>query len=431
MNTPLFAASHASTPLLPALRGIIAIIGGFEVGYDPKEYRKLPQIHELPYPPLDIGDFDTITLSCQEVPTIHIIYSFLTYSYNPGGVAEHLWELLIRDEAIKQLLDGLLAVDIVSVYTLDSTKGIYHGIKNSITLTPHRKGSWEHIAQALARSTPFQHLIQSFSRSYLENLLIPFMTRQPPPPISPITTGHIQSAYKGLLTTRDGHRTVVGGVWDYNRPDGLIINDIERQEEVEEDYVVPTHVIPYFAGGGNLNPKLRYYMQRFCGGDVGDEILMESLDEVNSPRNGLLLTPELYTSFRKLRWCIEVEEAKPCKGLWPGSGYSNEEDVDRKCTYKLRLLTRAKSGGLHLHNDKDVLHFGESYDGMPSPRPLYCNVHASMAKVLRASGAGGAVEAILRNEQTLKEEASTGANWGDLGRDYLVRRLSAISDDGI
>ncbi|KAK6358673.1 hypothetical protein TWF730_007996 [Orbilia blumenaviensis] len=460
MDTPTFATSSAPTPLVVALRGITAIIGGFEIGNDPKEYQRLPQHHEHPYPPLDLGEFDFINFSLQEISTIHLAHSLLTYAYDPDSIANHLWDLLRRNEKTIQILDDLVSSTSSPLYNPNGPLGI------DIILAPTQNHTWEHISYTLSHCNSFRYSIHSFSKSYLDNLIIPFMTPQPPPPFSPETSSNIQSAFKSLLLARDGHRTIIGGVWNYNRPD-ILTNDIERQElDIHEDYVVPTHLIPYFfastsrssLGGvstipgiisvgttgwiwGNqysANAKLKYYMQKFCGIDAAEDVMMEDVDVVNNPSNGIILTPQLYLSFRNLKWCIEAE---PWDST-PGPGFPRNEvninidgcqEEDRcRYVYRIRLLTNTQFPGSIQHEDGDVLHFGscDVFAQIPVPKPRLCNVHASIAKVLRASGAGGAMEAILRNEQTLKEDASTGANWGDLGRDYLMRRLSAISDEG-
>ncbi|KAK6544156.1 hypothetical protein TWF694_000863 [Orbilia ellipsospora] len=437
MNTPSFAISTAPIPLFLALRGISAIIGGFEMGYDIKKYRKLPHIREEPYPTLDLGEYQAINLSSQEVSTIALTHSLLTYSYDPESIASHLWELLQRDEHANRIIHALMTVTEIPI---SSTR-------SRVILTPLQRYTWERIAQALVHSTHFKKTIQSFSKSYLENLILPFMTPQVPPPISPATSGMIQSALKDVLLSRDGHKTVVGGIWNYDRPGDIVTNDIERQEEVQEDYFVPAHIIPYFfastsrsslgsqeeawTNDSTASEKLRYYMQKFCGEQVAESVLTEDLEAVNHPMNGILLTPELYTSFRRLRWCIEAEPIWDTVSASDSTGNDSSSEEESGSVYRLRLLTKIPISGMNIQLDEDVLRFrgSDMFDRVPAPNPLYCNVHASIAKVLRASGGGGAVEAVLRNEQMLKEEASTGANWGYLGRDYLVRRLSAISEE--
>ncbi|TGJ75108.1 hypothetical protein EYR41_002056 [Orbilia oligospora] len=460
VNTQVFATSSASVPLVLALRGITAIIGGFELDLDQKSYQKLAQHHELPYPPLDLGEFEVINLSLQEIPTIHLTYSLLTYAYDPDAITNHLWDLLRRNESTLQILDELISSTTSPLYNPHGPLGL------DIILTPSQNHTWEHITYILSGCNAFRSSLHSFSKSYLDNLIIPFMTPQPPPPFSPETSSNIQSAFKSLLLARDGHRTIIGGVWNYDRPDDILTNDIEHQEDVHEDYIVPTHLIPYFfastsrssIGGtstvpgtisvgttgwiwGNqysANAKLKYYMQKFCGVDVAEDVMMEDVDVVNNPSNGIILTPQLYHSFRNLKWCIEAEpwDSTPSPGF-PRNDVSinidGGQDEDRcRYVYRIRLFTKAQIPGSIHHEDGDVLHFGscDVFAQIPVPKPRLCNVHASIAKVLRASGAGGAMEAILRNEQSLKEDASTGANWGDLGRDYLMRRLSAISDEG-
>ncbi|KAF3911692.1 hypothetical protein AA313_de0203745 [Arthrobotrys entomopaga] len=437
MNTPSFAVSTTPTPVHLALRGITAIIGGFEIGYDTKRYRKLPHLREEPYPTLNLGEHQAINLSSQEVSTIALTHSLLTYAYNTESTASHLWELLRRDENVNRILHALINVTEIPISS----------IKTRILLTPLQKYTWERIAQALVHSTHFKQTIQTFSKSYLENLILPFMTPQLPPPVSPETSGMIQSALKDVLIWRDGHRTVVGGIWNYDRPEDIITNDIERQEEVQEDYFVPAQIIPYFfastsrssmvGGKGEVwtndstaSEKLRYYMRKFCGERIAEDVLMEDLEVVNHPMNGILLTPELYTSFRRLRWCIEAEPGCDTIPASDSTDSGSGSEGENGTVYRLRLLTKSPIPGMNIQLDEDILRFGDNdmFDRLPAPNPLFCNVHASIAKVLRASGGGGAVEAVLKNDQMLKEEASTGANWGPLGRDYLVRRLSAISD---
>ncbi|EPS44034.1 hypothetical protein H072_1974 [Dactylellina haptotyla CBS 200.50] len=447
MSTPYFATSTAPATLHLALRGITAVVGGFEMSHDPKEYCKLPQARELPYPHLTLGEFDAFDISGQDIYTVPFAHSLLTYAYDPESVAQHLWDLMRKDDTVSRLVDSLVTISIDEI-ALSHTE-------LKLILIPLQKHTWERIAHALVHSMAFKRILNSFAKSYLENLIIPFMTPQVPPPFSPETSGKIQSTLKELLIARDGHRTVVGGIWNYDRPDEVITNDIERQEEIQEDYFVPGTIIPYFfasssrsnslGGGGILwndqytaNAKLRYYMQKFCGRDAADAVLMEDLEVIYHPNNGIVLTPELYTSFRRLRWCIEAEPWDTGSGSELSSSSSTCEICSGhggsdgcQYVYRLWLLTRTPMPGLNVQQDGDPLNFGscDVFSQIPNPRPLYCNVHAAISKVLRASGAGGAVEAILRNEQILKEEASTGANWGNLGREYLIRRLSAISED--
>ncbi|RVD85969.1 uncharacterized protein DFL_004268 [Arthrobotrys flagrans] len=167
MNTQVSATSSAPAPLVLAFRGII---GGFEIGHDPKSYQKLLQHHELPYPP----EFQIINLSLREISTIHLTYSLLTYAYDPDAIANHLWGLLHRNESTLQILDDLISSTTSPLYDPYGPSGL------DIILTPTQNHTWGHITHILSNCHAFRSSLHSFSKTYLDNLIIPFMTPHSP-----------------------------------------------------------------------------------------------------------------------------------------------------------------------------------------------------------------------------------------------------------
>lgn len=135
---------------------------------------------------------------------------------------------------------------------------------------------------------------------------------------------------------------------------------------------------------------------------------------INQPSNVFLLDQEAHIYFDKFRWGI-------CATTEP------DEFVT---TYRLTKVSRVTGRAISMVLDNKKIDFGAANPApgsIPLPDPTLCNLHLAIARVIHASGAGEAIDRILRREKDLKG----GASWldgSDVALGYIERELYFLGD---
>ncbi|KAH7920222.1 hypothetical protein BV22DRAFT_1133239 [Leucogyrophana mollusca] len=203
-----------------------------------------------------------------------------------------------------------------------------------------------------------------------------------------------QGELRKLLLKRDDNRCVVTGHVDYNSPFAL---------DHPCGLVEAAHIIPYslndFQGTTSMESSARTWdilknwasidVQRLAG------------QRINDPSNALTLTHEIHTFYGKFAWCLLEIPNEPHKyKIW---------------TNKRRFL----------HSSLDVVSFVDHSNtspgnpGIPLPDPILLRIHAALAQVFHASGAGEYMDEHWEDEEGVDPVRSDDTGGTDVQLDPL------------
>ncbi|KAA8892817.1 hypothetical protein FN846DRAFT_981731 [Sphaerosporella brunnea] len=238
--------------------------------------------------------------------------------------------------------------------------------------------------------------IYCFAEHIINSLFIPILaeggkTEAPPtklvtPHGSAVPVGSVHgrlALFRDSLIDREGGRCAITGHIDTNILDTMLLADPTLDEDSMGDssHCEGAHIIPHgrneAGGGGALSESKKYFwtLLGMFAPQLGMLVLAENIDK---PYNGLFLTHDRHKDFGALKIWLEETQTADTYILRKARRHNlprelKEKKLDKPITFKN-------------HAEKDI----------DLPNEYLLKIHASLARILEASGAAEYVEHLLR-----------------------------------
>jgi len=379
-------ASPEAVTILSALRKIFSRLTGVDdVENTPNDWVD----PAAQYPTLLYDTYlKHLELGSQAISCARLVQALLIYSYDTQVVGKSLWTTLTGSAGwcnakIETKIDVVTSGDWVSM-----------------RLRLRDNYTWGDIADKIAKDKDLAEDIYEWSNNYWRNLFIPFYAKGATPvPASAPSASRSQLNLREQLFRRDGYISAVGDVVEDGAPRNFSPDGRGRGGYAA---LLACHIIPFAT---QSNPGLIKMLKHFSAGHLLEETLTT---KINDPSNALLLDMTCHERFDKLAWSIEATS-----------------DAANYPSYKIRFLTSKLPMSItSIHLNGGPLQFCKgSEPQIAPPSVLFCQIHCSLAKVMRASGAAEILYLHLRDEDDLKAPGIDGSNWGEVGAVYLNRLL--------
>jgi hypothetical protein len=189
-------------------------------------------------------------------------------------------------------------------------------------------------------------------------------------------TKRSQSALKKLVEKRDGAIC----------PVTKLAIQITAVEESDKMFSECAHVLPFAI---NNKPAVQTALEMFAPGSIHST---DIANNVNHPCNAINLTLDVHKAFDNMLWGIEAVIL---------AGGSTPR-------YYYRVIKQGWTHPLIKLKDGDELLFGQGSLAAPDylPNPSYCNIKLAVGRVLRACGAAGVIDYLLRTYDASRDEGA-------------------------